>query len=122
MNSIVLNHPQKKANNTAVAKPAQQSLIARYNNYVAQQEALKVYHYLVVIIIIPCVYMTTSIIAMAAMVDWFVYFIAFTMVLFFANVIVHIGEGKSKVFIPLFHITTFLFIAIPAITYLLTQL
>ena len=120
MNSVILNqNTQAHSNKTTQIRT---SIFEKYAKYVEEQEAMKVYQYLVVIIIIPCVYMTTSIIAMASMVDWFVYYIGFTMVLFFINIIVHIGEGKSKVFIPLFHITTLLFIAVPAITYFITQL
>ena len=122
MNTIAFRQEQKVAVKNKLVEQSKFSIVDKYNTYVEAQEALKVYHYLVVIIAIPCVYMTISIIAMAQMVDWFVYFIAFSMILFFANVIAHIGEASSKVFIPLFHITTILFIVIPAITYFITQM
>jgi len=118
MNTVTVQQIQKTESNI---KQNKLTILDKYMKYVNEQQSLAIYHYLVVIIAIPCVYMTTSIIAMAAMVDWFVYFIAFAMILFFANMVVHIAEAKSKIFIPLFHLTTLLFIAIPVITYFLTQ-
>ncbi len=98
-----------------------QKLLKHYWTYVDRQASHKVYWYMLVILAIPCVYMTLSILAMEQMIQHFEYFIGFSMLLFYTNVMVHVGGLKSRVYVPLFHLTTLLFVLIPLITYLITQ-
>ena len=98
-----------------------QNISNQYWAYVDRQSDQKVYWYMLAIIAIPCVYMVLSILAMHQMVKHYEYFIGFSMILFYANVIVHIGGLKSRIYVPLFHITTLIFILVPLITYLINQ-
>ncbi len=97
-----------------------EKLRAKYNSYMDKQQAQHIFWYMKVIIVIPCVYMVLSIMAMAQLTDNFEYYVGFTMLLFYANVCVHIVELKSRIFIPLYYFSLMLLIAIPLITYLLS--
>ena len=103
------------------SKSLRQKLSDWYYDYIARQQTQKVYWYMKVIIVIPCVYMVLSIMAMAQLVDTFEYYAGFTMLLFYANVCVHIVGSKSRVYIPLYYFSLLLMILIPAITYFITQ-
>ena len=98
---------------------ARVSLLNSYWNYIDRQESQKVYWFLVAIIVIPCVYMTISIMAMHFILPHIELYIGATMIVFFGNVMVHIAECKSRVFMPLFHLTTAFFILAPCAAYLI---
>jgi len=92
----------------------------RYMTFAEKQEKEKVVWYLKGIIIIPCAIMVPSIYIMAMLTTNYVWFIGLTMVLFFANVIAHIGETKSTFYVPLYHASIAIMILIPLIKFLLT--
>ncbi len=104
-----------------LAKPQSPNLglWERYLTYADQQEDWKVYWYMKSIIVIPCVIMVPSIIAMASVIASFEWYVGITILLFFANIVVHIGEGKSRVYVPLYHLSILLMILIPFLTYIL---
>lgn len=95
------------------------ALWTKYLDYAESKSNEGILWYLKVIIAIPCVFMVLSIMAMSMITPNFIWFIGVSMALFFANVIAHIGGATSRVFIPLYHATVLLFVAIPFITYLI---
>jgi len=101
----------KKTTNT------RDSLWTRYIAYTDSKSNEGVVSFLKVILIIPCVFMVLSIMAMAEITPNYIWFVGVSMVLFFINVIAHIGETKSRFYIPLYHATLLLFILIPTIAY-----
>jgi len=85
----------------------------RYINYCESQKEMKVYWYMKAIILLTCVYMVPSIMVMALATDYYVYYIGFTILLFYANVLVHIMQVKSIYYISLYHFTCLLMILLP---------
>jgi len=63
--------------------------------------------------------MVFSIIAMAEITPNYVWFVGVTIMLFYANVIAHIAQTKSRFYIPLYHATIATMILIPLITFLI---
>jgi len=92
------------------------TLLSRYVAYAEKQESLKILWYMKVIMAIPCVFMVISIIAMSMLISSYVWFVGLTMVLFFTNVILHIAEVKSVIYVPVFHATIAIMTIIPIIT------
>ncbi len=99
------------------AKP---SLIDRYIAMTKRAEDESIVWYLKTIIAIPCVFMVLSIFAMAMVTPNYIWFVAVAILLFYANVIVHIAGAKSTVFVPLYHTSIAIMAIIPAVTYLLS--
>ncbi len=116
MKSLTINSKEKNSKNQ-INNPIA-PIVDQYRTYIASQNTQKVYWYLKTIILIPCVIMTTSIAAMAYQSDDFIWFIAFCMILFFANIITHIAGAKSSIFIPLYHLSIISMLLIPIITHL----
>lgn len=96
------------------------SLWTKYLEYADSKANEGVLWYLKVILAIPCVFMVFSIFAMAMITPNYVWFVGVCIMLFYANVIAHIGEAKSRFFIPLYHATILVMILIPTITYFLS--
>lgn len=94
-----------------------ESLWTKYIAYADSKSKEGVVSFLKVILIIPCVFMVLSIMAMAEITPNYIWFIAVSMVLFFVNVMAHIGNTKSTFHIPLYHASLLLFILIPIIAY-----
>ncbi|MGK0364825.1 MAG: hypothetical protein ACI85O_001885 [Saprospiraceae bacterium] len=93
------------------------------NRYIAMTERAgeeSIIWYIKTIIAIPCVFMVLSIFAMAMVTPNYIWFVAITILLFYANVIVHMVGVKSTTFVPLYHATIAFMIVVPAITYLLS--
>ncbi|MFK7980496.1 MAG: hypothetical protein AB8G86_10970 [Saprospiraceae bacterium] len=93
------------------------SLISRYIAYTEKQQAHSVYWYMLTIMIFTCGVMIPSIFVMGKITDNYVWFMSLSVLLFYANVMAHIGETKSTFFVPLYHLTTLFMIAVPVITY-----
>lgn len=105
------------ASQTIKTTNTRESLWTKYIAYADSKSNEGIVSFLKVILIIPNVFMVLSTIAMAEITSNFEWFIGVTMVLFFANVIAHIGNTKSRFHIPLYHATLLLFILIPTIAY-----
>jgi len=91
----------------------------RYIAYCDAQESKGVYWYMKGIILLTCVYMVPSITVMAMATDYYVYYVGFTMVLFYGNVMAHMMKLRSRYFVPIYHMICLLMILIPAITALI---
>lgn len=96
------------------------SFWTKYLEYADSKADVGVLWYLKVILAIPCVFMVFSIFAMAMLTPNYVWFVGLTIMLFYANVMAHIANTKSRFFIPLYHATILILILTPAITYLFT--
>lgn len=105
------------ANKTKKETTTRESLWTKYIAYADSKSNEGVVSFLKVILIIPCVFMVLSIMAMAEITPNYIWFIGVSMVLFFVNVMAHIGNTKSRFYIPLYHATLLLFILIPTIAY-----
>jgi len=105
---------------TKVKKQVKPTFIERYIAMTKRAEDESIVWYLKTIIAIPCVFMVLSIFAMAMITPNYIWFVAVAILLFYANVIVHIAGAKSTVFVPLYHASIAIMAAIPAITYLLS--
>jgi len=90
-----------------------------YIKYAAANNSENIYWYMKAIIIIPCGVMVPTTTLMYLSTPNFVWFICVSMILFFANVIVHTAELKSTIYIPLYHFSIAIMTLIPSITYLL---
>jgi len=97
---------------------AKKSLWTKYLEYADSKANEGVLWYMKIILAIPCVFMVLSIFAMAMLTPNYVWFIGLSILLFYANVMAHIGGTKSRFYIPLYHATILTFILIPIITYL----
>jgi len=107
---------KKKAQIKSVRKP---SLLNRYLAYAAGESKNYMLWYLKSILIYPTVIMTSTIFVMGMVTPNFVWFIGLSVLLFYVNVIAHIGGAKSNLYVPLYHATTAIMILIPLITYLI---
>ena len=113
----ISNQNQLINTNDPVKQAVNVGLIDRYFSYVDNQDDQYIFWFMTAILAIPCVFMTLSIIVMYMYSTVLEYYIGFAMMLFFANVIVHLAGMKARVFLPVFHITGFLMILIPTMTY-----
>ncbi|GAA5225074.1 hypothetical protein GCM10025777_57050 [Membranihabitans marinus] len=91
-------------------------------DYVDGQPTDRVYWLVKAIIVIPCVYMTLSLLLMHIMAVPILWFVALSMILFFTNITLHVAGLKSRYYIIAFHATTLLFILIPLLTFLLIKI
>lgn len=95
-------------------------LLATYLAYVASRDKEKIYWYVKAVIVIPCVVMVPTIILMRYATPHFVWFNGLCVIMFYVNVMVHIAQLKSNIYIPVYHATIALMILIPTITYILS--
>ena len=93
-------------------------LLERYLAYADSKEKEGVLTYLKVVILIPCVFMVFSIMAMATITPNYIWFVGLSILLFYANIMAHIAGAKARVFIPIYHATIAIMILIPFITFL----
>lgn len=104
-----------------VTKQVRPTLIGRYIAMTERAGEESIVWYLKTIIAIPCVFMVLSIFAMAMVTPNYIWFVAVSILLFYANVIVHIAGVKSTTFVPLYHATIAFMILVPAITYFINS-
>lgn len=94
------------------------NLIALYKNYVLSNSKENIYWYMKAIVLIPCLYMVPAITLMhLALPGNYIWFVALCMALFFLNVIVHMIQTKSTVYIPIYHLSTSVIVLLPIISY-----
>ena len=98
-------------------KQIKPGLIDRYIAMTERAGKESMLWYLKTIIAIPCVFMVISIFAMAMLTANYLWFVAVAILLFYANVIVHIAGVKSTAFVPLYHATIAFMTIVPLITY-----
>jgi len=96
-------------------------LLNKYLEYITLHSKEQIYWYMKVIIVIPCVVMVPTISVMQVCTPHFVWFIGLCMVFFFSNIIVHVAETTSRVYIPLYHLSITVMILIPLVTYIIMQ-
>ncbi len=119
MNAISSNIYNRSKSKT---KPNQnQTLWSKYLAYAENQKDLTIFWYMKVIIWFPCAFMVLAIYAMAMLTSSYIWFVGLSMLLFFANVIVHIAGAKSSFYIPLYHISTAIMVLIPMVTYFIVS-
>jgi len=116
MNTISIS---KKHLSLEIKRPNRIDLGTIYNDIIHQADDESIVWYIKSVIVIPCVFMVLSILAMHYITDNFVWFVALSMFLFFANVLIHIVGLKAKYFVPLYYSTALVLFAIPLITYLI---
>jgi len=96
------------------------SLIKRYVAYTAGEQKNSFYWYILSILVFPCVVMVPTIFVMEMVTASYVWFISLSVILFYSNMIAHIGGAKSTFFVPLYHINVAIMVLIPFITYLIS--
>jgi len=122
MNTIELNKKQLQGLHP---KPAESSLFSKldfrkkYLEFALQQKGQEVYWYLKAIIIIPCVIMVPMIILMQISTPDYIWFVGLSMILFFTNVIVHIAQLSSSIYVPVYHLSVLIMILIPVLNFFL---
>ena len=116
MATITSNLLREKTKQQSNTKP---SLLNQYLAYADRQNKAPLIWYFKTIIAIPCVVMIPAILALGMLTSNYIWFAAVTVLLFFANVIAHIGNAKGRFFVPLYHATIAFMILIPLITYLI---
>jgi len=109
-----------KAKNLAKQKTKKVSLIDRYVAYTKGEQKHSFYWYILSILIFPCIVMVPTIFVMEMVTANYVWFISLSVILFYSNMIAHIGGAKSTFFVPLYHATVAIMVLIPFITYLIT--
>ncbi|WP_236972116.1 hypothetical protein [Membranihabitans marinus] len=120
-----ISHGKTRASNRELHQPISRRPIGlwrKYVDYVDGQPTDRVYWLVKAIIVIPCVYMTLSLLLMHIMAVPILWFVALSMILFFTNITLHVAGLKSRYYIIAFHATTLLFILIPLLTFLLIKI
>ena len=107
-----------KTNNVVKEKAKSISLYNRYLAYIESQQKESFYWYILSILVFPCVVMVPTIFVMEMVTTSYVWFISLSVLLFYSNMMAHIGGAKSTVFVPLYHATVTIMVLIPFITYL----
>ena len=105
--------------NKKVVKTKKVSLLKRYIAYTAREQKNSFYWYILSILVFPCVVMVPTIFAMGMVTTSYVWFISLSVLLFYSNMIAHIGDAKSTFFVPLYHINVAIMMLIPFVTYLI---
>lgn len=114
------NVKEFKFENSAKTLIPSQNLWSKYLNFIQNKEDERVIWYMKLIIAFPCVVMVISIYLMAMLTPNYIWFVVLNMALFFLNIILHIAETKSKVFIPVFHLSISIICFILVSTYFLS--
>jgi len=93
--------------------------LSAYAEYCDAHSNEKVYWFMKAILVIPCAMMVVSIISVSLVFDRIEYYIALAMLLFFSNIIVHIAECRSRIYIPVYHfsIIIMVLVSVIALTY-----
>lgn len=110
-----------KTNNLAKEKAKSVSLLQRYMAYAASEQKNSFYWYILSILVFPCVVMVPTIFVMEMVTASYVWFISLSVILFYSNMIAHIGGVKSTLFVPLYHLTVAIMVLIPFVTYLFSN-
>jgi len=118
--STISFQPTTQTTKKKVKEQIKPSFLDRYIALTERASKEAMVWYLKTIIAIPCVFMVLSIFAMAMITPNYIWFVALTILLFYANVIVHIAGAKSKVFVPLYHVSIAIMMIIPTITYFIS--
>lgn len=109
-----------KTNNVVKENAKSVSLYKRYLAYTASQQKDSFYWYILSILVFPCVVMVPTIFVMEMVTTSYVWFISLSVLLFYSNMMAHIGGAKSTLFVPLYHATVAIMVLIPFITYLVS--
>jgi len=120
METSVFLQKTKTRNSKSKSSKTSIGIIDQYKAYCLSQGSEKMSWYMKTIIVIPCVIMVPSIIGMTMVRGNSEYYIALCMLLFFSNMLIHIAQFSSKYYVPMYHLTISLMIAIPFISYLVS--
>jgi len=118
MSVVTKDFIKKKPLNVISKAKFSNPLWERYMAYVEKRANEKILSYLKVIMVIPCVVMIPAIFLMAMLTTNYIWFVGVCMILFFANVLVHIAETKSTFYLPLYHASIAIMILLPILKYL----
>jgi len=119
--ATITNNIFRKTKSQSVKKAHTKNvLLEKYLAYADSKEKEGVLSYMKVVILIPCVFMVFSIMAMAAITPNYVWFVGLSILLFYANIMAHIAGAKARIFIPIYHATIAIMILIPSITFLIS--
>jgi len=121
--SVIANQNTKKRiyNNNTTTSPSAFSLTelrTKYLEYAKAQESERMLWYMKSIMVIPCAIMVPSIFLMAMATSSYVWFVGLCVILFFANLVVHIAEFSGRIFVPVYQFSIAVMFLIPVITYL----
>lgn len=114
--NIMITTSLIKATVSTNEKSKRGSLLKWYVNYAEKQEEHRFLWYMLSVLFFSCGIMIPTIFLMGIVSDNPVWFISLSVLLFYANIIVHIAEYKSTVFVPVFHLTTAFMVLTPMIT------
>ena len=106
--------------NKKVGKTKKVSLLNRYITYTTGEQKNSFYWYILSILVFPCVVMVPTIFVMEMITASYVWFISLSVLLFYSNMMAHIGGAKSTFFVPLYHINVAIMVIIPFVTYLIS--
>ncbi len=95
------------------------TLWTKYMDYAENQERTRIFWYMKSIMVIPCAVMVPFIFLMAMATPNYVWFVGLCVLLFFANMVVHIAELPGRLFVPVYQVSIAVMVLIPMITYLI---
>lgn len=104
--------------------PATSNFFQRaWNNYLAYAEkegGNRLVWYCKTLLVLPCAFMVPLVIAMMHLTPAFHFYAGLLILLLFSNVIIHVAQMSGRIFVPLYHATIAVMLAIPLLTYLFT--
>jgi len=103
---------------TSATKKTKANLWERYIAYAASKNDERVLWYMKAVMVIPCVIMVPTIIAMSMVTENYLWFIGLTIILFYSNITAHIGGAKNTLYIPMYHASIAIMVLLPIIVYL----
>jgi len=116
MATITKNILNKK---TATKPRINFNLLSRYIAFAEREEKMRIVWYFKTLLILTCGIMIPTVIAMAAVTTNYLWFVGLSILLFYANMLLHVSGAKSRFFVPFYHTTIALMVLIPLVTYLI---
>ena len=98
------------------------SWVQSYIHWADKNSNEKVFWFLKAIIVIPNVIMVPTISLMYFSTPHFVWYIGVTMLLFFGNILVHLAEAPSRIYIPTYHLSIAFMVITSLIFYLVKNI
>lgn len=106
MKSISLQHADAASSKyTDRPRFSFSAAIQWYKTFVATQESNRMVWFVYVILVLPCAIMVPAFCFLYLVGASNVWFAGFAVLLFFVNLILHVAETKSKIYVPVFHAT-----------------
>lgn len=96
------------------------NLLERYMTFAERAEKMRIVWYFKTLLVLTCVIMIPAVMLMAAATPNYLWFVGMSILLFYANVLLHVSGAKSKFFVPFYHATIAFMVLIPLITYFIS--